>query len=138
MPAARTSFDIGRGSLKEFRFGAEGGELNYYILAGPTPADVLGRYRELFPFMRAHAELSAPHKEPWVYGPEHETYNRHAIERRYELLPYIYNCFYQSSETGMPMMRALMLEYPDDSATYSLTNEYLFGPDLLVAPILTP
>jgi alpha-glucosidase len=109
--------------------------------AGRGDAELWTRWVQagtFFPFMRAHAELSAPNKEPWAYGPEYEAYNRHAIERRYEFLPYIYNCFYQTSQTGLPVMRALMLGYPDDPATYSITNEYLFGPDLLAAPVLSP
>ena len=91
-----------------------------------------------FPFMRAHAEDSAPDKEPWAYGPEFEGYNRTAIERRYRFLPYIYNCFHETAETGMPMMRALVLQYPDDPATPGISDEYLFGSDLLVAPVLQP
>jgi len=91
-----------------------------------------------FPFMRAHAELDAPNKEPWVYGSPWTRYNRRAIERRYRFLPYIYNCFYRASRNGMPMMRALMLQYPQDRATYDLGGEYLFGRDLLVAPVLQP
>jgi alpha-glucosidase len=91
-----------------------------------------------FPFMRAHTVPQAPNKEPWAFGPEYEGYNRQAIERRYQFLPYIYNAFYQASQTGMPMMRALMLQYPDDPATYNAGDEFLMGPDLLVAPIVAP
>ncbi len=91
-----------------------------------------------FPFMRAHAVFGAPHKEPWAYGPVYEAFNRKAIERRYEFLPYIYNAFHNSSRTGMPMMRALFLQYPQDRNTYAISDEYLFGADLLVAPVLSP
>jgi len=109
--------------------------------AGIGSADLWTRWAQagaFFPFMRAHAVLGAPAKEPWAYGPVHEAYNRRAIERRYEFLPYIYNAFHQTATTGMPMMRALVLEYPDDPATYNLSDEYLFGDDLLVAPIISP
>ncbi|HYK82279.1 MAG TPA: TIM-barrel domain-containing protein [Gemmatimonadales bacterium] len=91
-----------------------------------------------FPFMRGHAALGEPPKEPWAFGEPWETHNRRAIERRYSFLPYIYNAFFEASETGMPPMRALVLEYPDDPATYNLSNEFLFGHDLLVAPVLAP
>ncbi len=107
--------------------------------AGAGSAELWTRWVEagtFFPFMRAHAEIQDPPKEPWVYGPPYTGYNRRAIERRYEFLPYIYNAFYRSSLTGMPMMRALMLDYPQDPATYTLGDEFLFGRDLLVAPIL--
>ena len=89
-----------------------------------------------FPFMRAHTVPEAANKEPWAFGPEYEEYNRRAIERRYEFLPYLYNAFRQAAATGMPVMRALMLEYPNDPATWELSDEFLVGGDLLVAPIL--
>jgi alpha-glucosidase len=91
-----------------------------------------------FPFMRGHAALQEPPKEPWAFGEPWEGYNRRAIERRYTFLPYIYNAFYEGAQSGMPMMRALVLESPDDPATYDLSNEFLFGHDLLVAPVLAP
>jgi alpha-glucosidase len=109
--------------------------------AGVATPDLWTRWVEagsFFPFMRGHAELHSPPKEPWAFGKEHEAYNRAAIERRYEFLPYIYNAFYEASQTGMPMMRALMLEFPSDAATYSITDEFMFGRDLLVAPVLSP
>ena len=107
--------------------------------AGAGSAQLWTRWVEagaFFPFMRAHADIQDPPKEPWVYGPRFTAYNRRAIERRYEYLPYIYNAFYRSSRDGMPMMRALMLDYPHEAATYKLNDEFLFGRDLLVAPIL--
>jgi alpha-glucosidase len=88
--------------------------------------------------MRAHTVLEAPNKEPWSFGAEHEGYNRQAIERRYQFLPYIYNAFYQASQTGMPMMRALMLQYPEEAGTYNVGDEFLLGSDLLVVPIVSP
>jgi alpha-glucosidase len=109
--------------------------------AGGGSAELWTRWVEpaaFFPFMRAHADVHAPPKEPWVFGEPWEAYNRRAIERRYTFLPYIYNAFYESSRSGMPMMRALVLEYPDDPATYSLSDEFLFGHDLLIAPVLAP
>jgi len=109
--------------------------------AGRGSAELWTRWAEpaaFFPFMRGHAEFSTPPKEPWAFGEPWETYNRRAIERRYTYLPYIYNAFYESSQSGMPMMRALVLESPDDPATYNLSNEFLFGHDLLVAPVLAP
>ncbi len=107
--------------------------------AGGGSAQLWTRWVEpaaFFPFMRGHAALQEPPKEPWAFGEPWEAYNRRAIERRYTFLPYIYNAFLESSRSGMPMMRALVLEYPDDPATYNLSNEFLFGHDLLLAPVL--
>lgn len=88
------------------------------------------------PFMRVHAELGTPDKEPWSFGREREAINKRIIELRYELLPYIYNVMHQASETGIPALRPLFLDYPSDEGVASVDDEFLFGSDLLVAPIL--
>lgn len=109
--------------------------------AGVSSADLWTRWAEaaaFFPFMRGHAMIDTPPKEPWAFGPAAEAANRAAIARRYRFLPYIYDAFYASSRSGLPMMRALVLDYPDDPRTYDLASEFLFGDDLLVAPILAP
>jgi alpha-glucosidase len=89
-----------------------------------------------YPFMRSHSNLDSPDKEPWVFGHENEIINRHAIELRYELLPYIYNAMQQASQTGVPAMRPLFLDYPDDENVAKMNDEFLFGEDLLVAPVV--
>ncbi len=89
-----------------------------------------------YPFMRTHTMFGSPDQEPWSYGPELEAINRRAIELRYQLLPYIYSSMRDAAESGVPAMRPLMLEYPDDARTYAIDDEFLFGSDLLVAPVL--
>jgi alpha-glucosidase len=89
-----------------------------------------------YPFMRTHTTFGTPDQEPWSYGPYHETLNRRAIELRYELLPYIYNVMHEASATGIPAFRPLVLEYPGDDRTYQLDDQFMFGSDLLVAPVL--
>lgn len=88
------------------------------------------------PFMRAHTEQSTPDQDPWSYGARHEAINRRTIELRYELLPQIYSVMEEASRTGVPALRPLMLEYPKDPQTWSRDDQYLFGADLLVAPVL--
>jgi alpha-glucosidase len=88
------------------------------------------------PFMRAHTEAAAADKEPWSYGARHEAVNRRAIELRYELLPEIYDIMEEASRTGVPAMRSMFLEYPEDRETWSRDDQLFFGPDLLVAPVL--
>lgn len=56
-------------------------------------------------------------------------------ELRYQLLPYTYTLAWQARATGMPLMRALWLHYPDDPVARALGNEYLWGRDLLIAPV---
>ncbi len=58
------------------------------------------------------------------------------LELRYQLLPYLYSAVKQTCETGVPIIRALWLHDPDDAAAVSRGDEYLFGPDILVAPVV--
>ena len=107
-----------------------------------TPsAELYTRWLQLgvfYPFMRTHTTLGTPDQDPWSYGQEHEALNRRAIELRYELLPHIYNVMHEASVSGLPALRPLMLEFPNDPATYGLDDEFMFGRDLLVAPVLWP
>jgi alpha-glucosidase len=88
------------------------------------------------PFMRSHSDSSSPSKEPWVFGYSDEAINKRAIELRYELLPYIYNVMEQASETGVPALRPLFVDFPQDDKVPGVEDEFLFGDDLLVAPVL--
>ena len=87
-----------------------------------------------YPFMRTHTTLGTPDQEPWSYGAHHEALNRRAIELRYELLPHIYNVMREASLTGVPALRPLLLEFPGDSNTYGIEDQFMLGSDLLVAP----
>jgi alpha-glucosidase len=88
------------------------------------------------PFMRSHSDSGSPSKEPWVFGDSDEAINKRAIELRYELLPYIYNVMQEASETGVPALRPLLMEFPQDEKVAAIDDEFLFGSDLLVAPVL--
>jgi alpha-glucosidase len=88
------------------------------------------------PLMRAHSVINERNKEPWEYGPEYEAVNRTTIELRYRLLPYIYSTMVQASRTGIPAMRPLVFEYPEDPEYMWNETEFMFGDQLLVAPVL--
>lgn len=88
-----------------------------------------------YPYCRTHTELGSRPQEPWSYGNRMTDINRRSIELRYHLLPYIYNAFHESAETGLPVMRALLLDYPDDQKAVGQNEEFLFGDDLLAAPV---
>jgi alpha-glucosidase/alpha-D-xyloside xylohydrolase len=62
---------------------------------------------------------------------------RRYAELRYQLLPYTYTLAWEARATGLPLMRALWLHYPDDTTARATGNEYLWGRDLLVAPVFT-
>jgi alpha-glucosidase len=87
------------------------------------------------PLSRAHHE-GGNAVEPWVFGAEAENITRTAIELKYKLFPYIYTYAREAHDTGMPLMRALFLEYPNDSETFELNGQFLFGRELLVAPVV--
>ena len=72
-------------------------------------------------------QIGTPDKEPWSFGWRFEAINKRAIELRYELLPYIYNVMQQASETGVPALRPLFLEFPDDEHAAAMDDEFLFG-----------
>ena len=57
---------------------------------------------------------------------------------RYSLMPYIYSQAEKCTHTGLPMMRALWLEYPEDRNVRHIEDQYLFGDSLLIAPVLKP
>lgn len=101
----------------------------------PSPA-LYVRWAQLGMFgshVRCHG---APPREPWAYGSEAERIFRQYDELRYRLLPYIYSEAVECGRTSLPMMRPLVLDYEDDPNTFTLEDQYLFGSQLLVAPIL--
>src|SRR5262249_16180488 len=58
------------------------------------------------------------------------------IELRYQLLPYIYSQTEETTRTGIPMMRPVFLDYPEAREFYADDRDFLFGPDLFVAPVV--
>ena len=90
----------------------------------------------LTPFLRSHSVGWSGNKEPWEYGDEFTPINRASIELRYKFLPYLYSLFYEHERTGHPVMRPLWYEFPDDKSTYLISDEYLVGGDVLVAPVV--
>lgn len=87
------------------------------------------------PISRAHHEGNNA-VEPWLFGAQAEAICKKAIEQKYRLFPYIYTCARQAFDTGLPLMRALVLEYQDDPETFNLNSQFLFGRELLVAPVM--
>ena len=76
-------------------------------------------------------------QEPWVFTPEIEEHCRHLITVRYMLLPHIQRLFFEHMRTGAPLMRPLLWHYPEDRFAAESDDQFLFGEDILVAPILS-
>ncbi len=77
-------------------------------------------------------------REPWEFGEQAETIVRTWLGWRYRLIPYLEACALQASQTGMPVMRAMPLAFPDDPLSWGFEEQYMLGPSLLVAPIIQP
>jgi alpha-D-xyloside xylohydrolase len=103
-------------------------------------------YRELFirwfqfgtfcPIMRNHGTCDP--KEIWRFGEEAEAILRDWIELHYQFLPYFYSLSRENHLTGLPFIRPLLMEFPDDPAAGGVADAFLFGPGLLVAPVTDP
>jgi alpha-glucosidase len=93
------------------------------------------QYGALTPFARTHSMAGTVDQYVWAFGEDVLGHAREAIKLRYRLLPYIYSAFVESSETGAPIQRPLVFDYQDDAVARELDDQYLFGRDLLVAPI---
>jgi len=91
-------------------------------------------YAALTPFCRNH-NMAKKGQEPWEMGEAALGIYRKAVNLRYKLLPYIYSAFVTSSESGLPVQSPLSLFFQDDFACYGADDEYMFGRDLLVAPV---
>lgn len=77
-------------------------------------------------------------REPWVYGEEAETIVKRWLHWRYRLIPYLQACALEAHRTGMPVMRAMPLAFPDDRLSWGFEQQYMFGPNLLVVPVIAP
>lgn len=91
----------------------------------------------LFPYSRAHTAWPSPDQEPWSYGPEVEEISRTSLERRYQLLPYLYTLFEEASRTGTPILRPLWMEFPGHWH-WNQDYSFMLGADVYVAPITQP
>lgn len=91
-----------------------------------------------YPFCRNHNAVGMRDQEPWAFGRRAQEIATQFIKLRYRLLPYIYNLFYQSHHSGLPVLRPLVLEYPDDENTYSIFDQFMLGDNILGAPVYEP
>ena len=76
--------------------------------------------------------------EMWSYGEENFAIMKKHYELRRSLLPYLRRIFAEAHENGSPLLRTMFYEFPEDPRCWELSDQYMFGPDYLVAPVLTP
>jgi len=128
-----------RGGLS---FGLSGFSFWSHDVGGFTANSVTNMDKNLFARWLAFGMLSshsrchgiAP-KEPWNYGSAFLDDFRRIDELKYRLMPYVYAQARDSSEHGLPMLRALFIEFPNDPGSWLVEDEYLFGSSILVAPL---
>jgi alpha-glucosidase len=93
------------------------------------------QYGTLTPFCRNHSEIGNVDQYAWAFGDVIQDLVREAIRLRYRLLPYLYAAFLHAAETGAPVQRPLVFEHQYDPTVRDIDDQYLLGPDLLVAPV---
>lgn len=85
------------------------------------------------PLSRSHGQ-STP-REPWVYSDVAQKAFLKINKFRYRLMPYLYSTAYETHLEGLPMMRAMLLEFPEDLSARSVSSQYMLGGSILVAPV---
>ena len=103
----------------------------------PETGELYARWFQLgafSPIFRSHGWVWREHV-PWAHGAQVEKICRDYAELRYRLLPYTYTLAWHAHTLGLPLMRPLVLNYPDDPRVWQLGHEFLWGDDLLVAPV---
>ena len=106
----------------------------------PT-AELYARWIQLgvfHPFCRTHSSGHHGEQEPWSFGEEVIDITRKFVELRYQLLPYLYTMFWQYVNDGTPMLKPLVYFDQNDIQTHYRTDEFIFGNQILVCPILEP
>lgn len=103
----------------------------------PT-ADLYKRWTQ-FGLLSSHSRYhgSTQYKVPWLYGEEAVDVTREFTKLKLRLRPYLMKSAHQTHATGVPMMRAMVLEFPDDPACEDIDTQYMLGDDLLVAPVFS-
>ncbi|MBQ8656899.1 MAG: alpha-xylosidase [Prevotella sp.] len=101
-----------------------------------SPEDIYRRWLP-FGFLSSHTRAhGAPPTEPWLISESFTKAFRQAAEMKYRLMPYVYAQAKDCTERGLPMVRALLVEFPDDPGAWLVEDEYMFGSQILVAPLM--
>jgi len=103
-----------------------------------TPSDALYTRWAQFGLLSSNARChGTTPREPWEFGEDALDIFREYARLRYRLVPYLYTYAEVAANTGLPVVRPLLLEYQDDPVVHRMDTQYLLGEDLLVAPVFT-
>ena len=101
-----------------------------------SPEDIYRRWLP-FGFLSSHTRAhGAPPTEPWLISESFTKAFRECAEMKYKLMPYVYAQAKDCSERGLPMVRALLVEFPQDPGAWLVEDAYMFGSQILVAPLM--
>ncbi len=97
------------------------------------------QYGVFSPIMRLHSTMSIFNgKEPWRYSVEAEQVMKRYLRLRHQLVPYIYTMNARNHFDGLPLVSPMYYEHPEDELAYAVPNQYYFGTEMMVAPIVEP
>ena len=97
------------------------------------------QYGGFSPVMRTHSSKSGElNKEPWVFEEKYAEVIRNTVRQRYEMAPYIYAMARKGYDEGLSLCRPLYYDYPECQEAYDFRSQYMFGDDMLIAPITKP
>ncbi|MFC7303759.1 alpha-xylosidase [Streptomyces monticola] len=104
-----------------------------------TPEPAVFKRWLAFGLLSSHSRLhgNVSYRVPWAFGDEAVVVAGVFIRLKHRLMPYLYGAAAEAHRTGVPVMRPMLLEFPDDPACRSLDRQYMLGPDLLVAPVFS-
>ncbi|WP_327267670.1 alpha-xylosidase [Streptomyces sp. NBC_01218] len=104
-----------------------------------TPDPAVFKRWLAFGLLSSHSRLhgNVSYRVPWEFGEEAVDVTRQFTLLKHRLMPYLYGAAVEAHRTGVPVMRPMLLEFPDDPATRTLDRQYMLGPDLLVAPVFS-
>ncbi|WP_251455464.1 alpha-xylosidase [Microbacterium sp. Marseille-Q6648] len=105
---------------------------------GTPDAGVFKRWTA-FGLLGSHSRFhgSQSYRVPWQFDDEAVDVTRRFTRLKMRLMPYLFGLGVEAAQTGLPVMRAMQLEFPDDPAVAYLDRQYMLGPDLLVAPVFS-
>ncbi|HEX8345173.1 MAG TPA: alpha-xylosidase [Actinoplanes sp.] len=104
-----------------------------------TPDPALFKRWVAFGLLSSHSRLhgSDSYRVPWIYDDEAVDVTRRFIELKMRLMPYLARCADEAHTDGVPVLRPMLLEFPDDPGVRHVDTQYLLGPSLLVAPVFS-
>jgi len=121
-------------------FSQWGSDTGGYLRSANSPTEeVFARWMHFSAFSPMYELLLGGGHTPWYdYSPALVAVFKKTADLHTRLIPYIRSYQYQATQTGLPVVRALFLEYPADDAVYDVSDAYAFGSELFIAPIITP